>query len=916
MVAINPNDLVVKVTTISIFAALALLLAAIFALLILIRFHPALRARVLNAQGVPFELPQEALRSRFQDELLIPKPIDRNHQHGASAADRSTGTEFISRFSKNLARRAWFYQCSASDQRNGRLGSRQYYWAKDLTATPAVFKPRGGDLVAMVDVDQYVNMPKMLSKVFRPYLIYTFQPGDVSRSSGEFSYYFNQKNEVEYRVSGGACYVHTVWNYNMDSLKATDYFWGIPIRLATYLVDKRETDSDHQLILLTPLRKFGWLTAWLATLLEAPQLERLNPVEGEFVRMVKHTKVGVSYITGKVNRYVSVSVPADVDATIESLSITSKVGLTLPQVKTNVKTNDAGATILYEYYTRRKTANPRSRTHVLPAAGHVRSYQFYPEEFYPEAKPSMVSFMSPLVDGAFAPSIVRSNADRAVKGRIEEARNVKVDERGIKRIVKELKSFHQRVVDEFVDLFLGNLAGSLSPFEPEDVYSKQDRPTQRRIIEEAEFCEPKRVNKTFMKKEAYAKLSDPRIISTINGRDKIDYSQFMYAFTELLKQQRWYAFGKTPIEIAHRVAEICSSAKWISSTDFTRMDGHIDELYRILERQLFIRAFMPQYTTIINELLRSQQNMRGFMSLPDGDCITFDQGLARASGSPETSAFNTVDSAFTAYLALRRTVNPTTRSHYSPLEAWSKLGLYGGDDGLTPDVPSKNYVKAAKECGQVLDIVVTERHCSGLKFLSRIYGPDVFSGDVVSMTDIKRTLSKFHVTSNMPLNVTNVDKLLDKSCAYYLTDKYTPVLGDFVTAVMRCAPDGHRYTNICNIWNAQYSSDVQYPNSPANWMYDVLLNELPEYDLTTLREWLPTCTTLEHFLSPPVCYPVIDPTGKLPAVVDDDIYNPSVPLLSDFNEAETSRAAWKRPRRTATPDKRVRRQQSANRGRR
>jgi len=802
----------------------------------------------------------ETLRSRFADENIVELKPPRNHTHPISANSRSSGSLFMDKFSMSVGKDIVYYQCSRADQRNNRLGSRAYYWAKDLTAAPAVYRPQEGDLVGMVDVDQYVDMDEFLALNFRPVILYTFQPRSVAKRCGEYCYTFNRYGEVIYNVSGGAEYRHAVWNYAVDNIIVRRKFCGITYQVATYLVDRKQVDEDHQLILLTPLKRFTGLSVVLSWLLSGDRLERFNPVQGDFLRAKRIDKTGVYISTGRVDEYIECTVPADVDSYIGVITRTSKVGLTLPQVKSKVE-NQSDAAVLYEFY---KNLSGQECPRLAPdsLASYVRRYQFSPNEYDPDARPSMQSFMKPLIDGAFCPDVSKNNSVKAVQGRIENVRNQ-----------TKLDSFLIKVIDEFIEKFLYNVE-KLVPASYDVVWEKQGRATQRRILMEAEFSEPRRTGKCFVKKEAYGKCSDPRIISTIDGNDKLQYSQYIYAFAEVLKDKPWYAFSKTPYVISLRVAEILSHAQTAGNTDFSRMDGHVSEVLRFFEETLLLRAFKAEYREKLMDLIRSQYNLFCMIGVPGKEThYQYDQGLARASGSPETSALNTVSNAFIAFLAYRMT--KVSGCYLNAQEAYSRLGIYGGDDGVSVDIDPDIYVKAAKRCGQDLTIEMVQRGNLGITFLSRFYSPDVWFGDLNSMCDLKRALMKFHVTVSLPSHIPAVAKMIDKAYAYWLADENTPIIGEFVSTVVKFRDDNMPFKNLSGIWNAQFEKDVQYPNFEAEWMLNVVVRDCPYFDVDKLANWLAGIKDVTELLLPPRMNPSPPPEAKAAVVVDGDVHGPS-----------------------------------------
>ena len=173
-------------------------------------------------------------------------------------------------------------------------------------------------------------------------------------------------------------------------------------------------------------------------------------------------------------------------------------------------------------------------------------------------------------------------------------------------------------------------------------------------------------------------MTDPRAISQIEGPVKLAYSQFIYALSDALKGFEWYAFGKTPRKIAERIAQLCFRAEsHADNTDYSRQDGRVNEVVRLFERMLMLALFHPSFHVEMLKLMRSQTGLRARTTFG----VKYDTGYARASGSPETSAFNTILNAFIAYLAFRMT--RVDGRYLKPEEAWARLGIYGGDDSLT-----------------------------------------------------------------------------------------------------------------------------------------------------------------------------------------------------------------------------------------
>lgn len=828
------------------------------------------------------------LRSVFMGVDLVEVAPVRGHTHGLSAALRSTASLLMDQIAESSGRDLVYYQGSSADVRHGRSITRAWRWAKDTNVFPVQKTKKPNDVVAMVDVDYYIDMPRFLVSHFRPVLIYTFQPSSVCRDVGEYKYTFNSMNDVVYTVSGGGRYQHRVWNYAGDSLSVRRTILGITIKYSTFSVERRMIDRDHQVICLAPLRKYVGFAAILArSRAKCDELKQLEIADNGFTRLQINDSDTIFTHTGKCDGYASAIVPARVDDCIASTAKTSKTTITLATVKSKMDEvapgqvqKHKGAEILLEYH----LIGRRPSEMVNTLQDGVRRFQWLnrKEDLDEEAKPGMVAFMQPIIHGGFVPDACKNNDSRAVEKRVNELKNH-----------THITPFLLKIVNEFVNLLVPE-KHILDPLSVEDVYERQPKPSQRQILFSAENETPERRTKTFMKKEAYTRINDPRIISTINGPDKRDYSTYVYAAADVIKSQPWYAFGKTPECIAEKVAILCTSANVdVSITDFSRMDGRVSEVLRFLERKLMLSLFKTKFHTQLIELLRAQQSLPGRTRFG----VKYDTGLTRLSGSAETSLFNTVDNAFTAFLAYRMT--RYRDSYYTAIQAWFMLGFYGGDDGLSRDMQKRNAERAASLVGQKLKLVVVPRGERGVNFLARHYGPDVWFGDMNSCCDFRRVLTKFHLTVHLPANISKVDKLREKAYALALTDQNTPVIGPFVIRVASLLPR-KRYRNLLQIWNSDITRAEQYPNERSSWMFDLFEEHCPEFDLQLWNDWLAKTDAATIFTPPQLSPPVeISVTGGLVAI-EGDIHGVSEgqsPLAAQQQQSTMFRPRKTRPLR-------------------
>jgi hypothetical protein len=321
-----------------------------------------------------------------------------------------------------------------------------------------------------------------------------------------------------------------------------------------------------------------------------------------------------------------------------------------------------------------------------------------PAAFDADAKAGMTSFMDPLLDAGFVPDICKNNEQRMVDKRVKE------------QTTKEqpISKFLMDTMDEFVEFLVPSATRhKLDPVDIEEVYNRQSKPSQRAILNEAEHTESTGVTKQFIKREAYGSVNDPRGISTICGPDKRDYSRFMYAFTDsVMKPQPWYAFGKSPREVAERVAEVCSTAtKCASLKDFERMDGKHGNVLHYFERKVYAAAFRTEHHAALFEAMDKHHHLRAKTTFG----ISYMTEFHRLSGGADTSVGNTLDTGYIAYLTYRM-------QGLGPQHAWLKLGVYGGDDGLDTDCDPEIASRAASLVGQKLEIANVTRGKPGVAF--------------------------------------------------------------------------------------------------------------------------------------------------------------------------------------------------------
>jgi len=820
------------------------------------KFYAAIKSNKYAADSMRiYELNQHE-RGKFS-EIVIPKrTATAGHTHGESAAARSAGSSAAAAYAYSVNRTPFYLSMSASDQRADRQGERTMHWSKDFNAEARRAEPSVDSMLVLVDVDEHIDdLGIKLHNYFLPTILYTFQPAKASATCVDYRYTFNKDNTVDYDVTGGGHYRHKIWDYSPDCLTMRKKFLGITYAKSFFTVEKRYIDEHHQLVLLTPLVKFGLLGCMLSYNVSGNDLNRLQPVQGDFARLaVSRSRTDGSQYehqmsTSRLGMYNSATISLEQDNALALASTNSESKLSPFQVKSMIPgISNESATTLVDYHRQKKTGDP---VRVVVPTDAVNNYTYNPV-FTLEEKPSVVSFMAPILPDAYAPTQSIENDEAMVKGRITD---LKTEPKPL--LEKELK-----YANEFAQLLKREI-GVCEPVGHEEIVEKLNRPAQRKITDEAAFaCKMDTTIKSFMKKEAYQKPTDPRPIATINGKDKYEYSSFTYAVSEAIKKTSWYAFGRKPRGISERVAEVCMHATHAILTDLSRFDGRVNLSLRQLEEIVMKALFEEKHWKQMLQLMRRQYGAKGITRLG----VKYKNGYNRQSGSPETAIFNTICNAFMAYVTFRE-------AGCEPDEAYRKLGVYGGDDGLTPDVDAKLYTEVAARFGHVLEADKIERGKKGISFLARLYSPNVWYGDVSSCADISRALSKFHTT--VACDVKAEDKLFEKAYALYLTDADTPIIGDFVCRVVDVSGKNEDdYKNVLKIWNSEVPLEEQYPNVNAdNWMDEILIDQgLSGFRLKDFQTWLMDCKTMSDFLKCPAF--IVKPDiklAKVPIKVNDDL---------------------------------------------
>jgi len=823
------------------------------------------------------------------------------HTHPSAAAARTAATNFANSMAAYTGVGLYIVGMSRSDQRKNLRGSRQWFWAKDTNAENRADSPRRDDIEYICDVDYYLDMPALLAERSKPTLLYTVVPETAASTYDDSSLQFTEDGALRTIVAGGGFYEHYLWNYASDSIITFGGTWLYP-RVTTYAVERKQVAVNRQLVLLTPIKVFKGIAAYLAAyLLEGRFLTRIKPIvygkSGQaYVRFAVHTKSETLMTTGLPGSMLCATIPEHVDSALHEVATLSSTPIQIPTVVSWIagkeigerKLTDRTAAVMLTTYLRDCTRKPTYL--VFPVEQGVRAYHYEPRHYDQAAKPKLQAFMSPLVHAAYAPVNDAASERQMVKGRITDLRGPE----------PKPHAFRDQCMREYAEFVVQGAV--LEPVCSHVVEEKQTRPAQKQSLARAFLSGPyvRKIVKCFIKAEAYASCKDPRNITTFGDLVKLEFTQFTLAFSEHCKQFAWYAPGKTPLEIAGRVADLAEYAGYLNISDYRRMDGTIKYVLRMLDRYMMMKAF-PHYRAVLNEHLKASVDNKGY--LPHG--TTFDQGPMQGSGRCDTSHAQTHRAAFTSYLAYRHATKPGG-GRYTPQEAFDKLGLHMGDDGLDPDLSPEDHMWAANLVGLELEVNIVQRGDRGVNFLARYYSPDVWNGCPDSMCDIKRQLSKFHTTVRLPATVTPEHKLVEKCMSYALTDGNTPVIGEFCKKALSLSRYRPKALLGVGSWWSRFDASVQYPNDNVGGWMDVELDiQFPEFSRNRFQEWLAATRTIKEILEPPLCAE-IEPAkpASVDVIVDEQLVPAEIKITQEskpnVEKEEKPKKRARRPRPKGT----------------
>jgi len=679
------------------------------------------------------------------------------HTHPEAAGERSGVNVFLQKLATQAGYEPYNVSMSKQDMLNGQVGSRNYYCPKDYAMEARHDKVTIHTCFIFTDVDFNVDMNKYL-RYFKPILMYTVVPTSAGCHDKEFAFFFKD-NKIHYSVQGGSKYVHQLWDYCGDVITVVDKHKNL---LCFHLTQHVLKDSPHRRIIT--------ILPYCSVPFPYYKMNDQQPLRRKILN-----SNGVSFIDCETDNNLSLAIEGSSDAILISKKTYKALQIKKETASTPLKTGDIefilyknaedkrditnDACILYNILMANCKVTPNMiGTNIIPTY-----YQSMSPLVHEEVKPPCQIVTSPLVTyPALFPAQTYNNEVAAVTGRVDKPRNdVKMPLR------------YEHYSNEFAKLMIP-VPHQGRPISMEEVIKLQNKPMQRARIREVDHIlgpEPSNKLKSFVKSEAYSAPNDPRVITTNAAALTTRMSAFTYAAKEdFLKKLDFYGPCKTPADVHDRMKMIGDTGFIIS--DYNRFDGSISRdlqfevVNKIYNRWLNLGRDRDEWNAMFHQVFIQRAYTRhGF---------SYDPGFGTRSGSPVTTDGNTMINAFISYSALREI-------GFNPDEAWSRLGLYVGDDGLNQNIPGlvESLNGVVNDLGLKIEMVQTTPDES-ITFAGRTFPRPLTSN--TSHQDIERTLPKLHVSSNKC--VKPEEAAYNRAAGYYVTDKETPLIGTWARKVL------------------------------------------------------------------------------------------------------------------------------------
>jgi hypothetical protein len=732
----------------------------------------------------------------------------------------------------------------------------------------------------------------LVLSVGQPTVLYTTVPSSAAAVREEYSYTFDDNNLLLYTVKGGASYAQQVWDTGVDMVTAmARTSSGLFLKKTVYNVDRKRVDADHQLVLFSPMATYTFplfdFNPWINR-----ALARLSPVANGWIRLriLGGEDMPLKISTARAGCYLAAETSVEVDNALAETAGLSKNALQASTTQTLCKLPPVECAVLTSYHRDLVEDVPAT---VFAVEESVVRYQHF-RTYEAEAKTLLEPYMTPWGPVCFLPQDTRGNKEVAVGTRVQN----------LASSVTELEPMVEMALREAGDHIIATIGRhTLFPVSEDIVRLNQSRPSQQRIIDQgalvADLADPEERVRAFEKAEPAQKVAAPRIISPDESAHKLLWSRYMiplhWAFVEKfgVDGEGWYAPGMTPVSIARRVSEICQSEPAVTMADGDKFDSTICPVERAWEAGVCYGVFHPSTHAELEKGLKASHCCPVIIG-----GVVYEQLCGRGSGFADTTIGNTMWNMAKDYVAARTergAAGPRT-----PEEARSRLGIYMGDDSLSKYISTEHLVATGAKLGLVLEVEQKKYGEDGVNFISRFYSRFVWDGDLSSTCDLPRICSKIHVAPRLPgKGMTPIDMLVQRMVGLSLSDRNTPLIGAYATAVMKTFGKPVEVVHDLAGWFADLPRENQFPNeNVSGWMESFWLARCPELMLDLHADHLAACALCPAlYLKAPLFFrpvPVVTRPGMVTDVLSEEQGKPfpmAVPVelspdeRADFREA-------------------------------
>jgi hypothetical protein len=690
----------------------------------------------------PLKLPKQA-------RTLPPVQADPLHPHSAEEAERRQ----VDLLMESVCRKARLnsFHVSARVREKRYAGNHGFYTPADLMYSYRSDALPPKPCLIFSDVDYYVDIEEYMS-LFLPMIMYSFSPSTPCGVFNNTTWTSCPDSMFSVEINGSPAYKHKVWNY----VSGETYTCVTSTELLVYRCTVRQLpDSPHAVVFLEPTSR---LPLPIAEFCSTPQ----NPL-----CYLEFSDEHSAWFFCQDRVHISLH------GDHAPSTFTSSEYSTVRQYCQSEKS--VGVSEIQRYLLPKELAQPhdayyramRLLTHLRggdpPCRSVLRTRHItYWAPFVSETSTSpIVELAPPLAGGAVVHNKSPNTNVVAIQGRVLDLKNT-----------VPVTDDVETLLAEFVSLVIPDQhKHSGIPLTTAKVDELQTRPSQRSTFKNVEpnlellpfFCT------AFTKIESYAKVTDPRNISNVCPAHRVSFSRYTYPLSTFLKTHHWYAFGKTPKIFSQQLHEFVARSDSIVENDYSRFDGTNGAIQSRLMELIYKRFYLDPDAALLHD---RECNAVAF----GADGVRYSPGLSTLSGSPQTSIRNTLNNAFVAYCAHRADGTP-------PDVAFTRLGLYGGDDGLDHGYIAKSLATTSKRFGLSSKPCLKPRNAP-VSFLGRIFfdawnHPDSFS-------DVRRHIVKLTLSNDA---ITSAKEVLTRKARSILaTDPRTPLLSQWARHVLKSNP--------------------------------------------------------------------------------------------------------------------------------